>query len=419
MKLRRAAVATLIVLLSFVMPSVAFAGSIGLDPGFSVDGKRQLDDVGPRGANVVQVLATVAGNTYALGTLNRSNNQTGWYLARFLPDGSPDPTFGDGGVTLPALSGMGGLTPYSFDLFVSDDGSAVVSYQNFHELVIMRYTTTGTLNKGFSADGIRHLPVESNHHFSLSTSITIDNQDRVVVAGTRTFLDSHGYASDMLLFRLLSSGGLDSDFSQDGRRVFDNFRRERPIDVTTDASGRVLLSGYHQSPYHAQRGAGFFYRFTPVGSLDPSFSNDGSVSLTYQGWPAYPGEVTVGADGDITSSIVTNGGAVGGLRLEDNGSRVKNYGDNGVAAILCSCDRIHAAVDDGRVILTTERTGHPHIHIATVSRSGSVIRRYSGVLVPKTKNPYALDAIAVEGDRIMVGARWNGPAYLARVALID
>ncbi|MEO8106874.1 MAG: hypothetical protein ABI720_06100 [Actinomycetes bacterium] len=416
MSSRRCFVAV-VTLFALCVPTVAFAGTASLDPTFSVDGKLRLDDVGPRGSDWTGALEVVGGNTYVLGTLKRADGATGWYLARFLPDGQLDPTYGDAGVAVPPLYGMGGLTRYSLDLFVSADGSAVVSYQNFNDLVVTRWTPSGRLDRRFSGDGIRYLAVTSNHHFSLSTNVTVDSENRVVVAGTRTFVRSYGYGSETVLYRLLAAGQRDARFSRDGKRVLDDFRRSRPTGLATDAAGRVLLVGYHASPTRAQVGGGYFYRFTQRGALDDSFSQDGFLAPVYQGAAVYPLDVEWGADGTITAPIGIAGGAVGGIRLGDEGVRDKTYGDSGVAAVLSVSENTLVAVDSGRVVVTTQRFGHSYMHVVTVNRAGSVIKRFGGNLFPRANDGYALDALAVEGDRLMVAARWNDDAYLARVSV--
>ncbi|MCZ3389762.1 MAG: hypothetical protein LH645_11770 [Actinomycetia bacterium] len=406
-----------VTLFGLCIPTIAFAGTASLDPTFSVDGKLRLDDVGPRGSDWTGALDVVNGNTYVLGTLKRSDGETGWYLARFLPGGQLDPTYGDAGVAVPPLYRMGGLTRYSFDLFVSDDGSAVVSYQNFHDLLVTRWTSTGRLDESFSGDGIRYLAVTSNRHFSLSTNVTVDNENRVVVAGTRTFVGSYGYGSELLLYRLLATGQRDDQFSQDRKRVLDDFRRNRPTGLATDSTGRILVAGYHASPYGAQGGGGFLYRFTHRGALDDQFSQDGFLAPAYQGAAIYPLGVEIGADGTVTSPIAIAGGAVGGIRLGDDGTRDRTYGDSGVAAVLAVSENTVVAVDNGRVVVTTHQFGNSNMQVVTVNRAGSVIRRYLGDLFSRVKAGYALDALDLEGDRITVGARWNDDAYLARVSL--
>src|SRR5690606_28140736 len=74
----------------------------------------------------------------------------------FLPDGSPDPAFGDGGL---ALADVQGGSDYAYGLAVQPDGAVVVTGYGGRagggagDLALVRFLPDGTLDDGFGDGG--------------------------------------------------------------------------------------------------------------------------------------------------------------------------------------------------------------------------------------------------------------------------
>jgi uncharacterized delta-60 repeat protein len=92
---------------------------------------------------------------------------------------------------------------------------------------------------------------------------------------------------DLALARLTSSGALDTSFSVDGK-VNNNlgFAFARLHEVTVDGLGRVLAAGY-ATPFSGDSGTDFLaVRYTPTGTLDPTFSGNGWTTVAFDAGPA-------------------------------------------------------------------------------------------------------------------------------------
>lgn len=141
-----------------------------------------------------------------------SDADAGWRLMRYTTVGLADPTFNTGSPVVTSFPAASGFTfkrarvrslllaagkPVLAGSATFDDGSLTFP----SDLALARYTSTGALDSGFSADGLVTLSVSSEESVD---DVVVDGSSRVVGAGT----DVDGARS--LLFRLSDAGALDS-----------------------------------------------------------------------------------------------------------------------------------------------------------------------------------------------------------------
>ena len=150
-------------------------------------------------------------------------------LARYKRDGSLDSSFGgDGRVTTDLENG--GATSVAID---SKDRIIVVG-----DNVVARYRRNGTLDPSFGYGGaaVPRGPTQecSEHYACFLTSLAIDSQRRIVVAG---YPDSYRF----LVARFLPDGSPDPSFGNGGRVI----RPEEgfPFAVAITSKDRVLAAG--------------------------------------------------------------------------------------------------------------------------------------------------------------------------------
>ncbi len=240
-------------------------------------------------------------------------------IARFMPDGNLDPTFGSGGrVDYPyfarsialqtngAIVVGGGTTQSGSTDFVASrylsngtidtsfdvDGHAIVSMgegvefanaiaiqpngrivavgQSDRDIAIVRFTTGGALDTSFSGDGklLRSVYTTSNS----ASSVAVQPDGKVLVAGTAWQYSFSSSNKDFVLMRLNPNGSLDATFDSDGIAITSGGRHEEARDMTLLSDGKILVSGWSDVNFRSNL---MLARYQANGSLDTSFDSDG------------------------------------------------------------------------------------------------------------------------------------------------
>jgi uncharacterized delta-60 repeat protein len=215
------------------------------DPSFGQDGR--VTESGVPSATATAVALQPDGKIVVSGTR--------WVLARFLPDGSIDPGFGDGGVQerAPFPSGPGSASVYANDLQLEPDGKIVVAGSGGggqqYAFGVARYLPDGSLDSGFGNGGGAHVRLE---HYSdigdYGTALALQPNGRMVVAGTADF---RGGNPRFGLARFTRGGSLDNSFAEDGRittgfRTTDGtttYTSGSAEDVAIQRDGKIVVVG--------------------------------------------------------------------------------------------------------------------------------------------------------------------------------
>ncbi len=185
-------------------------------------------------------------------------------IARFLPNGAPDPTFGEDGLTTTNLGGdVRGVAVDAQDRVLL--ATRTRSDEHFS---IIRLTEDGAVDESFGGDGLV-LTDFPGTEFPSSTAIAVDASGRPVVAGEVQF----STGSALAIARYTESGSLDPSFDGDGRTLLDfgALTWEEAHEVLLDGSGRVVVVG------KAGSGVALLGRLLPDGEPDPSFGSAGRV----------------------------------------------------------------------------------------------------------------------------------------------
>lgn len=225
-----------------------------LDPTFSDDGKLTAD-VG--GSEIYELLLQTDGKIVAVGTN---------VVARYLPDGTLDATFGSGGLVSVTFSQFAGA--------LQPDGKIVVAGQTFnpatsqYEFVVARYLPDGTFDASFDEDG--SLSTDVTDGFAMAVAVQPDG--RIIAAG-RGFGGASGHL-DFTLVRYLPDGTLDSTFGGDGRVTTDFGGVSDAFDLLLQPDGKIVAGGYASYIFALAR-------YLPDGSLDLTFSDDGLATASF------------------------------------------------------------------------------------------------------------------------------------------
>lgn len=205
-----------------------------LDTGFGAGGL-VTTDLGTRADDARAVVIQPDGRIVVTGTADEDVA-----LARYLPDGTLDPSFGTGGST---------ITDFGFDdvangVALSPTGDIVVAGYTLgakinRDFLLARYHADGALDTAFGDHGAVKTDVGGGDDFA--ENLTVDAQGRIVLVGRAT----SPTILDLALVRYHPDGTPDTSFGTDGILTADfHGRGEFGQDVMLDAEGRIVAAGY-------------------------------------------------------------------------------------------------------------------------------------------------------------------------------
>ncbi len=263
-------------------------------------------------------------------------------LAQFLPDGSPDPGFGEDGYV------VGAFESRIKTIHILSDGRIVAGgYANTPDpadlpgvtgtsQVVFRLHPDGSLDSTFGNNGkvSRHWgnPATDNTF----SNMRVDLNGNILLAGGSRF--SASSYTDIAVTRMLPDGALDPAFGNNGLvvvspAVISDFNK----DIAVDALGRVLVSGNSNANPHVK---GFLFRLLTDGTIDSSFATNGTFTYARPEGDNRLEQLLVLQDGNIAVINTAEHGpqiyvdTICVLRLLPNGTLDPSYGDGGRAKVL-------------------------------------------------------------------------------------
>lgn len=304
----------------------------------------------------VGLVRTRTGILVAAGTGHRSNGEH-FYLTAYEPDGRLDPRFGEDGAVVSELFASGwalavqraakrpvGLEREASEtLLVGGQTSDPESGNNVFAL--QRYNLSGRLDRQFGVDGTARLDVAA-----VTGPADVDDEMLLAIGvQSEAGILGAGYVSKAnggrgALVRWHADGRLDTGFggyggAGRGRVVYPALNAPGDLwgnvpdtafqSVALQADGKIVVGGTY--------GAQFLVaRFMPDGAFDPTFGENGRVTLTIGFGPDGPPRILVQPDGRVlligTVGSPTGEGlesdvtAVGLARLLPNGSLDPTFG---------------------------------------------------------------------------------------------
>jgi uncharacterized delta-60 repeat protein len=271
-----------------LVPAGGAQAATGLpDPSFGTGGFTVLDDTAATNENLSDVAVLGSGKILGVG---RRGLAAGFLLARFNANGSPDGSFGSGGIQVQPDTGAPGA-PRSIDgLDVQADGRIVVGGLGrgaaFNALAFGRYLPDGTPDTSFGdGAGIKVITLGGPADIHA-----------VAVAPDGSIVGVGSAGNNVLVARLTSAGQPDPSFGPGGVRTVDvpgsTVEQGQAVEVLPD--GSVVVAG-------PQGNGGFLAKLDAAGNLVAGFGTNGIASNQFG---AAPGE---------TASVED-------IKLRDNGS---------------------------------------------------------------------------------------------------
>lgn len=208
-------------------------------------------------------------------------------LARYLPDGQLDTTFGRNGRAYARFFGNANIS----GLALAPDGKFVVSgyisgttILDYWGFAIMRFLPNGLVDFSFGTLG---RVVLRSPKLLAATSLVVQDDGKIVVGGVG---EPEPGVSSFAVIRLTETGSLDPDFGQGGG-VLTIFPEgdSRLNALALQSDGKLVAAGSVDVPAHSREDFAVV-RYLPDGSLDLDFGMDGRV--TTQFFASSPAEIT-------------------------------------------------------------------------------------------------------------------------------
>ena len=264
-----------------------------LDTSFGRDGI-VTTDVSGGGSDEGQDVAIAAdGSIVVVGFGDNRETKDDFVVARYTADGSPDVSFGDGGVVTTDSGG----TERAYGVAIDNEGRVVVAGHaggTGNDFAVARYNVDGTLDETFGDGGKVTTEVVGQADFAHTVAL---QPDGAIVVGGRAAPDGGG-PFEFALVRYMPDGSLDPTFGSGGIALTD-FGSDRDDSVQALAvgeDGTIVAAGYSENQRHNDFALA---RFDAAGSLDPAFGLAGLVTTDFGGADDFGDGLALHPDGRI------------------------------------------------------------------------------------------------------------------------
>lgn len=411
-----------------VAPDVgARAAGDELDPSFGMAGVASYDFGGSD--NTVNCVALQPDGKIVAG----GGIANGFGLARFQSDGSLDTTFGSGGVVTTPLPGPPGYNVGAVEaVALLPDGRIVVAgtslsiYLYDADFVVARYNVDGSPDATFGDGGLT--VTDFFGEYDLAHAVAVQGDGKIVVAGAAN--RDGGTRGSFAVARYGVDGSLDAGFGVGGKVVadsFDTLKWANAVGVQPD--GKIVVAGYGE---FNQEGGFTLARFGPDGSPDLTFGLRGVTLTEFHEGAAVATALTLQPDGRIVAAGYVNNrmgtsSDFAVARYDGRGFIDGSFGKAGRATIDFRGDfdvaYAAAALPDGGVVLAgyaQRGADDSDFAVAKVDRDGKWDRDFGNggrVMTDFFGLPDVARAVAVRPDGRVIAAGYTSTAGTIDFAL--
>lgn len=387
-----------------------------LDTGFSTDGRQTTEFAGfdeAKGVAVQEdgkVVAVAGGKFGADFTLTRYNGD-GSLDTSFSGDGRQNTDFGNGS------RGANGLA-------LQPDGKILVVGTGLGptgaDFAVARYNTDGSLDPTFSGDGIQITDVDGS--FEDANGVTVQPDGKIIVVGVTGSTDDFG------LVRYNADGSLDTTFSGDGKLTtdFGVISSDGGAAVVVQPDGRIVAVGGGTGAANVDFAVA---RYDADGSLDTTFSEDGKQTTDFGGSGSDNGEGAAGVALQPDGKIVAAGAGGPGLdfalaRYQTDGSLDATFSGDGTQSTDFGPKSGGASglglQADGRIVAAGAGNGGEDFAVARYGADGALDSTFSGDGKVTTDFAGSVDqakgvALQADGNIIAAGGATNDSRDVALV----
>lgn len=377
-----------------------------LDTGFHGGVVKELATFGSTSAAAAAVLQPdgkllVAGNTDS----GRPD------LVRYNVDGSSDSGFGE--------AGQPGSGPI-YALALQSDGKILACFSDA-EWGVERFNTDGTPDTTFGIGGIDYIsPPVGAAPFGVLNAIAALPTGQILIAGSA---GTNGGNTSSALARLTPTGALDTTFGNKGIALtsFGSTGSSSALAMALDGAGRIVLDG------SVQTASGTFCalaRYTTTGQLDASFGSNG-IALTTDPY-ARKSSLAIAPDGKIVMVSASADSAAGGAtvhwaldRFTSSGAMDASFGFGGSVTGSGAADGLQVMPDGSILIAGDSGTGVPLLaRFTAAGKPDDTFGNNSNAATASFGTLASAAAIAVRPDgKILIAGSTNSKAPTGAFAM--
>ena len=356
-----------------------------LDPTFGSGGVVVIPSNSTAYADSVQILSD--GTSLAAGTANGSFN-----LSRFNPDGSLYNAFGSGGRVSTAILN----SSYANDMALQSKGAIVLAGAAFHksstdgDFALARYLPNGSLDTSFgpSHNGTVTTPISTvisstspgASKNDTAWAVAIQPNDQKIVVGGQTYAETYTTATgtyadyNSALVRYNTDGSLDLSFGKGGILVTAIGAGDDMVkDVAVQSDGKIITVGYASDS--SARRMMYIARYNADGSPDLAFGSNGTGRVL----------TAIGS----TSNAVAQSVAVlstGSLLVSGNAYGANTYTNADlVLARYTPAGSLDSTFGGGTGVVVADLGGNEHANGIAVQGDGKIVvgGRFSSLSTPR------------------------------------
>lgn len=276
------ALAATLTALCLAVPVSAAAAPGDLDPSFgggagwvrTLEVRDTSNNYLPEGAE--DVVIQPDGRIVVTGSVIDGRSNRYFAALRYLPDGSLDGSFGSGGLVVADL----GAFEDARAVALQRDGKIVVAGETDCEtarcFAAMRLNPDGSPDGSFGAGGVVRVPFYL--HAAWANDMAIDGQGRIVMAGVRLRGGDAQDSATVCVIRLLPDGRPDPGFSRDGVAIVDHGYGNDSAEAVLLRGGKVIVAGEGRNASRSFMGVA---RLRADGRLDRSFGRRGHRLVSF------------------------------------------------------------------------------------------------------------------------------------------
>lgn len=293
-------------------------------------------------------LTLEAGKPVLVGTVQPPGAYHDVALARYDLDGTPDASYGTGGLVLTELQGLTNDTATA--LAVQGDGKILEVGNNGLDFALARYTADGSLDTTFGGGTVT---TDFGDTPDQATRVALQDDGKVLVAGTSAA--SPGVVV-FALARYNPDGSIDVSFGTGGKTTL-SFQNgvDTVAGVLPLPGGQILVGGSSAAPNSTHTDL-VLARLQPNGMLDASFGTSGKV-ISHTPFSITAAALALQADGKVLVAGTAEPGAVSLTRFNADGSLDTTFGAGNAAGPGHVSTSIGGPEPDGATAVVVQADG--------------------------------------------------------------
>lgn len=357
-----------------------------LDPTFGTNGFTTIPDPGDA-TQVVAVAVQPDGKVVAAGTAVTPTGSDLFIVARYLSNGTLDPTFGTNGVVKgPAgIASAVGVTSTGLIYVAGNTGTS-----SSGDLEVARFTATGAADAAFGTAGVVTTQVTGHDYV---TSLAIQPDGKVIVGGGYQMPMGPGQGAEILRYN--TDGSQDTTFAN-GITTLNATRAS----IALQPDGKIVYTGHSGGPL-------------PAGGIEVGRLNaNGSPDTTFGPSTPFPVDVGYYTDGGTAVAVqpdgkILVGGDCGGhsviVRLTATGSLDTSFATSGKrfgSYPLTGVTALRLEPNGQIVVLEASSISNPSpTELARYNPDGSLDTQFgTNGMAPITQGYWLPGALAVQPD---------------------